>query len=172
MHLTGPNLHICNQAIWSLEVTIIKWCAPCCKDMYFCNIQTCIVGSQYHLQRQLHRHIYKEIWAKNCDYFLVSTTLCILGTFSCLLTFFKINFFIRTIRVSNSLDPDQDRHCVGLIWVQTVCKCYQLTPQSPLAKELCKSVFKIFIWGGISSDTVGNLVLRLRASGGVKRDFS
>ena len=43
------------------------------------------------------------------------------------------------MRVSNSLDPDQDRHSVGpelgsnrlqilvLIRVQTVCKCYQQT---------------------------------------------
>ena len=33
-------------------------------------------------------------------------------------SFFKINFYFQnsfgnTIRVSNSLDPDQDRHCVG-----------------------------------------------------------
>ena len=44
-----------------------------------------------------------------------------LGNFSCfccpLLTFFKINFFKikfrNTIRVSNALDSDQDRHSVG-----------------------------------------------------------
>ena len=44
--------------------------------------------------------------------------LYMLGNFSCfcchLLTFFKImfvtNFFKNTIRVPNSLDPDQDRH--------------------------------------------------------------
>ena len=48
-------------------------------------------------------------------------TLCMLGNFSwfsgCLLTFFKINVlknsFRNTIRVSNSFDPDQDRHSVG-----------------------------------------------------------
>ena len=44
-------------------------------------------------------------------------TLCMLGMFSyfcCrLLTFFKINFFQNTIRVSNNLDPGQDRHSVG-----------------------------------------------------------
>ena len=37
--------------------------------------------------------------------------------FCLLLTFFKINFskssFKNTIRVSNSLDPDQDQHSVG-----------------------------------------------------------
>ena len=27
--------------------------------------------------------------------------------------------------VSNSLDPDQAQHLLGLIWVQTVCKGYQ-----------------------------------------------
>ena len=48
-------------------------------------------------------------------------TVCTLGNFSCLccrlLTFFKINFskkkFRNIIRVSNGLDPDQDRHSVG-----------------------------------------------------------
>ena len=32
---------------------------------------------------------------------------------------------MNTIRVPNSLDPDQARHIVGLILVQTVCKVYQ-----------------------------------------------
>ena len=53
-------------------------------------------------------------------------------------TFSKYSFR-NTMRVSNSLDPDQDRHSVGpelgpnrlqilvLIRVQTVCKCYQQT---------------------------------------------
>ena len=53
-----------------------------------------------------------------CKYAL---TLSMLGNFSCfccrLLTFFKINFFKisfrETIRVPNSLDLNQDRHCVG-----------------------------------------------------------
>ena len=47
-------------------------------------------------------------------------TLCMLGNFSCFicgqLTFFKLifskNSFTNTIRVSNSFDPDQDRHFV------------------------------------------------------------
>ena len=37
------------------------------------------------------------------------------------------NSFRNTIRVSNDLDPDQDRHLLVLIWVQTVCKGYQQT---------------------------------------------
>ena len=64
-----------------------------------------------------------------CSYFdklrknnIHSLTLCMLGNFSCfccrLLTFFSKltfskNFFRNTIRVSNGLDPDQDRHSVG-----------------------------------------------------------
>ena len=50
-------------------------------------------------------------------------SLCMLGNFSCftchLRLFFKINFFSKlsrehnTVRVSNSLDPEQDRHSVG-----------------------------------------------------------
>ena len=53
--------------------------------------------------------------------FMEIFALCRLGNFSCfwcrLLTFLKINFlknsFRNTIRVSNSLNPDQDRHFVG-----------------------------------------------------------
>ena len=50
-------------------------------------------------------------------------TLCMLGYFSCfcfcVLKIFKINFFkkffqVRTIRVSNGLDPDKDQHSVSL----------------------------------------------------------
>ena len=48
-------------------------------------------------------------------------TFCMLGNFSCycchLLTFSKLTFsknsFRHTFRVSNSFDPDQDRHSVG-----------------------------------------------------------
>ena len=44
-------------------------------------------------------------------------TLCMLGNFSCfcchLPTFFKCNFLKNTIRVSNSLNPDQDQHFVS-----------------------------------------------------------
>ena len=40
------------------------------------------------------------------------------------------------MRVSNSLDPDQDRHRMSvLIWVQAVCKGYQ-HPNSPLARKM------------------------------------
>ena len=50
-------------------------------------------------------------------------SICMLGNCSCfyfrLLTFFKLKVFLNkpprtTIRVSNSLDPDQDRHSIGL----------------------------------------------------------
>ena len=50
-------------------------------------------------------------------------SICMLGNCSCfyfrLLTFFKIQFLKNkpprtTIRVSNSLDPDHDRHSIGL----------------------------------------------------------
>ena len=54
--------------------------------------------------------------------------VCLLCNFEYLFViclFFKIIFltssFGNTIRVSNGLDPDQDR-LTGLIWAQTVCK--------------------------------------------------
>ena len=48
-------------------------------------------------------------------------TLCMLGNFSCVFKSsadisklaFSNNYFRNTIRESNNLDPDQDRHCVG-----------------------------------------------------------
>ena len=51
---------------------------------------------------------------------ILALNLCMLGNFSCsccrTLTFFKINFFKNysrnTIRVSNELNPDQDRRSV------------------------------------------------------------
>ena len=59
-----------------------------------------------------------------------------------LIFFFKINFlksksFSNSIRVSNSLDPDQDRP-VGPVWVQTVCKGYQ--QRTLVGKELVSAV--------------------------------
>ena len=64
----------------------------------------------------------------------VDVTLCMLCIFSCFLSptiFFKIHSFfskssfMNTIRVSNSIEPDQARHIVDL----TVCKWSQQTPQ-------------------------------------------
>ena len=79
-------------------------------------------------------------------------TLCILGNcasffvvcwFLPKLFFFSEKSFRNTIRMSNSLDPDQAHHFVrsdlGLIWVQTVCKSYQQT--TPAGKELTYCCF-------------------------------
>ena len=38
---------------------------------------------------------------------------------------FSQNSFRNSPKVSNSLDLDQVEKIVGLIWTQTVCKCYQ-----------------------------------------------
>ena len=74
--------------------------------------------------------------------FEMQLTLCLFGNFACFFvvrcffqksTFSKNSFKI-TIRMSNSLDPDQARHFVGLIWGQTVCKGYQQT--TLVGKEL------------------------------------
>ena len=59
----------------------------------------------------------------NCTTIYTLLALCIMCYFSC---FFVVCwFFQNTIRVSNGLNPDQDRHLSVLIWVQTVCKGYQ-----------------------------------------------
>ena len=79
----------------------------------------------------------------------IELTLCMLGNFACFFVvcgfFFKINFSKKslrnTIRVSNSLDPDQAERFVGpdilsgLIWVQTVCKDYQQTSKVETSRE-------------------------------------
>ena len=60
------------------------------------------------------------------------------GEFSCLCrrlpTHFKINFFknsfMEAVRMSNSLDPDQDPHSV-----QTVCKGNKQTSEVVASKE-------------------------------------
>ena len=58
-----------------------------------------------------------------------------------LLILFKINFFFsknslrNTIRVSNSLNPDQARHFVGHDLGKTVCKGYQQTTKVAASKE-------------------------------------
>ena len=84
-------------------------------------------------------HLAKEETWLLCLLYKVS--LCLLGNLSCFLSsvnIFKINLlndsFRNIIRVSSCLDPDQARHFVGpddilsgLIWIQTVCKCYQQT---------------------------------------------
>ena len=63
-------------------------------------------------------------------------TLCMLGNLACFFSstvffFFKSTLskisLRNTIRVSNSLNQDQAGVLSGLIWVQTVCKCYQQT---------------------------------------------
>ena len=63
-----------------------------------------------------------------------------------MLTFFNIKifkkFFQNSIRVSKGLNLDQDRHIVDMIWVQTVCKGYQLTTKVTHCKEKVKQVKK------------------------------
>ena len=57
----------------------------------------------------------------------------LLGNFSCFLLsadFFKKNQLFHTFSTSNSLDLDQD-----LILVQTICKSYQQTTSSLLARK-------------------------------------
>ena len=66
-------------------------------------------------------------------------TLCLLGNFACFLSAeFFLSSFRNTIRVSNSLDPEQAQQMSGLVWVQTVCKGYQ---QKTLEGKKLKVVF-------------------------------
>ena len=61
--------------------------------------------------------------------------------------FFRIKFFEKffqnSIRVANSLDPDQARRFVGpdSVWVQTVCKGYQ---QTTLRVKILSTTRKMF----------------------------
>ena len=80
-------------------------------------------------------------WKMKLTASVIKVGFCVKSNFACwvifhafcwrLLTFFKINFTEKFFHVyhqcQNSLDPYQARHFVRLIWVQTVCKCYQQT---------------------------------------------
>ena len=78
-----------------------------------------------------------------------------LGNFSCfcclLLTVFKINFlkksFRNTIRVTNSLGPDHDRHSVGPD-LCPVCKIYQQTTKAAVCNKRVKLTMTLAICQG------------------------
>ena len=78
-------------------------------------------------------------WFKNYSYlrkvyfdlaFIIPTHFTIVPY----LTLWMLNFFI-TIRVSNSLDPDQAQHFVGPDRYQTVCKGYQQTTKVTASRQ-------------------------------------
>ena len=48
--------------------------------------------------------------------------------------------------MSNSLDPDQARHLLGLIWIQTVSKGYQQTTKVATSRERVKSATAVLIF--------------------------
>ena len=55
------------------------------------------------------------------------------------LTFSKNSSGTVSDRVSNGLNPDQDHNVVWvLVWVQAVCKCYQLMAKLATSKERVK----------------------------------
>ena len=66
-----------------------------------------------------------------CQDALLSLARCLLGNCACLLSsadfFLNQNSFRNTIRVSNSLDPEQARHFVEPVLGQTVYRGYQQT---------------------------------------------
>ena len=66
-------------------------------------------------------------------------TICMLGNLFMLLTFSKLTFskksFGNTIRVSNGLDPDQDRCHVGPDLGPNCLQSYQQTSKVPASKE-------------------------------------
>ena len=54
--------------------------------------------------------------------------------------------FMNTIRVSNSLDPDQDRHCVGPDVCPSCLQSYQQTTKVPLARKELMRLYSIFLF--------------------------
>ena len=66
--------------------------------------------------------------------YAMNATISAAGLIFCLLGNFQNVSFRNSIRVSNSLDPDQDDVLSDLIWVLTVCKGYQQA--KPVGKEL------------------------------------
>ena len=79
------------------------------------------------------------------------------------------HFFKNSIRVSNSFNPDQDRH----LWVKTVCKCYQRTTKvlqaskvlnelAPVLKTICHQCVISYTCGQSNSDGTVNRIIRVR----------
>ena len=58
---------------------------------------------------------------------------------------FSLKSFRHTIRVSNSLDPDQASGFVGLSWVQTVCKRYQQMTKVATSGERVKLYSSMYL---------------------------
>ena len=61
------------------------------------------------------------------------------------LAFFSKKYFRNIIRVSNGLDPDQDRQLV-LVWDQIVCKRYQQMSKVAASRErdnTCDGLVKV-----------------------------
>ena len=71
------------------------------------------------------------------------------------LTFSKKKSYKNTIRVSKCWLQIRPHVLLGLIWVQTLCKCYQQTTKSPQAGKEVRTMNKLFInifyhfWQGI-----------------------
>ena len=58
---------------------------------------------------------------------------------------FSKNSFKNTVRMSNGVDPDQNRHSVGSnCWSKTVCKGYQQTKKSLQARKELKNYWGYF----------------------------
>ena len=78
--------------------------------------------------------------------FFLSLTLCLLGIFYRLVIFAKSTsskiYFRNTIRVSNRLDQDQDRHCVGPDLCQN---CLQRTTLVDIELKKLSSIWILFI---------------------------
>ena len=82
-----------------------------------------------HWLKEQSRWFKNYIFAKKCIFSSFSNIALIIPSHFITVphfTLWMLDFF-NTIRVSNSLDPDQDRHFVGPDLGQTVCKGYQQT---------------------------------------------
>ena len=76
--------------------------------------------------------------------------LCNVSCFCCrLLIFSKLTFsknsFSNTISVSNLLDPDQDRHCVGPDLGPNCLQRLSADEKSPLARKVLKEAFCAYV---------------------------
>ena len=84
-------------------------------------------SDQQKIRKKYIKHVYIQ---KNCyPYLSHSLALCLLGNLICIFVncpFFQLfhKFFRNTIRVLNTLDPDQAHILSDLISFQTVCKRY------------------------------------------------
>ena len=97
-------------------------------------------------------------------YSIAVSTPCLLGNFECFFVvcrFFQYQLIRNTIRVSNSLDPDQTRHFVG---PDLGPNCLQMLSAGDTSRQRVNNLSELLIWMSISCVIVTPLIYPFKPS--------